>query len=388
VTNREAGGAGGKNDTGRAEVPQGVGDDSYRVLFDSALIGLGVADMEGNLIAFNDAMLEPGGYTREDIQRLGTVARLYADPADRDRVLARVRAQGFVWREEVQFLRKDGTPYDTLLSLTPVRFGGRPCLYATVEDVTVHKQSERERRELETKLLRAQKMEAVGQMTAGIAHDFNNILAVVLTSCEMAEHALPPEAEASRQHLAEAREGMRRGATMIRKLLGFSRTAPLEIAPTDLASVLDGMRGMLESLVPDEITLELSAGTGGVALCDAGAVEQIVINLATNACDAMPAGGILRVTVDAVSGSQIANRPPWLPDRAYVRLVVADTGFGMDEVTLAHALEPFFTTKMPGEGTGLGLSMVFGLAKQQGGYVDLSSELGRGTTARVYLPQA
>jgi PAS domain S-box-containing protein len=362
--------------------------ESYRALFDGALTGLGVADMLGNLLAFNQAMLEPGGYTRQDIERLGNVALLYASGAERERVIGLVRSQGYAWREEVQFLRKDGTPYDTLLSLTPVRFMGRPCLYATVEDVTAQKRAEQERRVLESQLLRAQKMEAVGQMTAGIAHDFNNILAVIITGCDLAERALPPDAGDARRYLVEVRDGARRGSTMIRKLLGFSRSAPLALAPTDLGTVLDGMLGMLESLVPEEITLEVEPASGCVALCDAGAVEQMVLNLATNARDAMPAGGTLRITVDTASGRDLAARPQWLPAGAYVRLIVQDSGFGMDEVTLAHALEPFFTTKELGAGTGLGLSMVLGLAKQQGGYLDLVSELGRGTTARLYFPRA
>jgi len=361
--------------------------DSYRALFEGALIGLGVADMQGNLLAFNDAMLEPGGYTREDIERIGNVARLYACPVERERVLERVRAQGYAWREDVRFLRKDGTAYDTLLSLTPVRFMGRPCLYATVEDVTATKRIERERRELEAQLLRAQKMEAVGQMTAGIAHDFNNILSIIVTGSDLAERALPADADDARHYLVEVREGARRGAAMIRKLLGFSRTAPLEVVPTDLVDVVAGMRGMLESLLPQDVALEVE-GSAARALCDAAAVEQMLLNLVTNARDAMPAGGTLRITTGTVQSSEIVDRPPWLPDGDYARLAVMDTGYGMDEVTLAHALEPFFTTKVPGEGTGLGLSMVLGLAKQQGGYLELRSEIGRGTTANLYFARA
>jgi PAS domain S-box-containing protein len=372
-------------ETGTGTPPAASSDESYRSLFEDALIGLGVADLQGNLLAFNDAMLEPGGYTREDIIRIGRVSALYANPTDRERLLALVLAQGYVWREEVQFVRKDGTPYDTLLSLTPVRFDGQPCMYATVEDITERKRAEQQRRELEGKLLRAQKMEAVGQMTAGIAHDFNNILSVILTSCDMVERAMTRDVAEAGGYVAELRDASRRGAAMIKKLLGFSRTAALTVVPTDLAALVDGTRVMLERVISHPIDLEIGAAGQGVALCDPGAVEQMVLNLVTNARDAMPDGGTVSIAVEAAE-SKGPDRPSWLPSGDYVRLSVSDTGVGMDEATLARAVEPFFTTKALGAGTGLGLSMVYGLAKQQGGFLELLSEPGRGTAARLYFP--
>src|SRR5262249_40258036 len=156
----------------------------YRVLFEKAPIGLGIADLQGNLITFNDTMLKPGGYARADIQAIGNVTALYADPGDRDRVLALVRQQGFVHRHEVRVKAKDGTSYTTLLDLTPVSVRGKVGNLAMVEDIT-------ERKGLEEQLRHAQKMEAVGQLAGGIAHDFNNLLTAILGNVSLLLAAVP-----------------------------------------------------------------------------------------------------------------------------------------------------------------------------------------------------
>ena len=359
---------------------------SYKALFDEALVGMGVADMHGNLLAFNDAMLAPGGYSREDIEALGNVGHLYVSREDRDRVLGLVRAQGYVWREEVQFLRKDGSAYDTLLTLTPVRFMEQPCLYATVEDVTEQKRIQEQQRELEARLFKAQKMEAVGQMTAGIAHDFNNLLAIIRSSCDMLALSLDPAAGETREHVEDILDASRRGAAMIQKLLGFSRTAELDLTPVDLGELLEEMRGMVRAVTPSRIAIQVERADGSVALCDRGAVEQMVLNLATNARDAMDAEGTLALVVEPwTAKAHDPARPAWIPEGEFVRVSVGDSGSGMDEATRARALEPFFTTKPPGAGTGLGLPMVYGLAKQQGGFLQLESEPGAGTTVRLYF---
>ena len=363
--------------------------EPYRVLFEHAPIGLGVADLDGNLLALNDAILQPGGYTREDVEAIGNVARLYATAEDRERVLAVARRQGFVWREEVRFVRKDGSSYDTLLSLAPIRFRGRPCWYATVEDVTERNRAEVQRRQLEAQLRQAQKMEAVGRMTGGVAHDFNNILSVIIANADLVAAALEPEDAEPRTELAELRRAAERGAVMIRKLLGFSRKADLNLAPTDLSDLVRRLHGMLRHVIPEHIALEERIAQDCVALCDPGAVEQMVLNLATNARDAMRGGGTVTLAVArAVVDRETTARPTWLAPGEFVRLSVTDTGAGMDETTRAHALDPFFTTKPPGVGTGLGLSMVYGLVKQQDGFIDLVSEPGKGTTVHLYFPTA
>lgn len=356
----------------------------YRAVFESAPIGLGVSDMEGRLLLFNDAMMEPGGYSRADILAIGNVARLYYDDATRARVIALARQDGLVWRHEVQFRRKSGEPYDTLLTLAPVRFGDQPCWLAAVEDITEQKRAETEQRRLEAQLRQAQKMEAVGRMTAGIAHDFNNVLAVILGSSQLLDQhlaALP----AAQPDLEELRRAATLGSAMVRKLLGYSRSAALKVAPTDLAPLIDGWRGMLRHLVPPRITIEVRAAPGSMAVVDAAAVEQMVLNLVTNARDAIAGSGVIRIHAAAAVLDEPA--PAWLPAGAYVRLSVTDDGVGMDAATRARVFEPFFTTKAPGAGTGLGLSMVYGLAKQQGGFVDVQSAPGQGTNVSLFFPR-
>ena len=363
--------------------------ESYRVFFEKALTGLGVLDLEGNLVVCNDALLRPGGYTREDMRQLEKLSALCADPADQERVLQSAEEHGMVWREEVRFARKDGSPYDTLLTLTPVHFGGRLCWYATVEDITDLRTAERQRRELEVRLWQAQKMEAVGNMTAGIAHDFRNILAVILANADLVASELGPEATEPQGDLAALRAAAVRGSEMIRRLLGYSRKAELTIRPTDIAAVVNDLHPTLRRLIPDDILLEMSLEQGSTALCDRAAVEEMLLNLATNARDATPHGGAVRIAIgSSVMESNTPERPPWMTPGRFVRLSVSDNGIGMDESTRARALEPFFTTKARGAGTGLGLPMVYGLAKQQGGFIDVLSRPGSGTTVHLYFPPA
>ncbi len=361
--------------------------EAYRPLFDKALIGLGVADLQGRLLEFNDELMRPGGYTREDMLRLGNIAGLYARHADRARVLEILLHRGVVWREEVPFVRKDGSTYDTLLSLTPVRFRGRPCLYAIVEDVTRRKRAERERQQLEAQLAQARKMEAVGRMTAGIAHDFGNLVEVLLGSAELAAESLGrDDTSEARAHVADIRDGALRASAMVRMLLGYSRSAPLAVEPTELGPLAREMRRMIEGALPDDVPVEITVKDEVIALCDPRAVEQMILNLVTNAADATSAGGTVELVVDRFDAPEARNRPPWLPERHFARVSVVDTGHGMDPDTLGRATEPFFTTKPAGHGSGLGLAMVFGLVKQQGGYLQLTSKVGEGTAARLFFP--
>jgi len=368
--------------------PNPADDDRYRALFYHAPIGLGIADLEGRLLAFNDAILRPGGYTREDIERLGNVAFLYADAADRDRVLGLARSQGFVFREEVRFRRKDGTSYDALISLSPVDFGGRRCWYSAVEDITDHKQSERERRHLEGRLRQAQKMEAVGNMTAGIAHDFNNFLTVIGVNADVMVEVLEREQHELYGEAVELRESTRRAAATVRKLLAYGRKADLRRERVDLAGVVGSLHTTIERLAPQPVRFALAAEPGAVADVDPSAVEQIILNLVTNARDAMPGGGTLAIAVRPIVLAPDECPAEWIKPGTYGLVSVTDTGVGMDEVTRTRVFEPFFTTKRGGAGTGLGLAMVYGLVKQQEGFVHVESTLGEGTTVRLYFPRS
>lgn len=360
-------------------------EEHYRAVFESAPVGLGVADMNGQLLIFNDAMMRPGGYSREDILAIGNVARLYHHERDRERVLAVAREQGFVWRFEVQFRRKNGEPYDTLLTLAPVRFDGRPCWLAAVEDITEQKRAQAEQRRLEAKLQQAQKMEAVGRMTAGIAHDFNNVLTVILGSSQILATTSDEPPGSHQVEINELRRAAQLGSAMVRKLLGYSRSAPLNFAPVDLSQLMEAQQGMLKHLLPARISLTVSAEPGCLATVDSTAIEQMVLNLVTNARDAIAGQGTIHIRVGGTVVDLSAHS--WMPAGPYVRLSVADDGAGMDEDTRRRMFEPFFTTKSHGAGTGLGLAMVYGLAKQQGGFVDVQSAPGQGTTVSLFFPR-
>ena len=359
-------------------------EEHYRAVFESAPVGLGVADMNGQLLIFNDAMMRPGGYTRDDILAIGNVARLYHSDSDRDRALKLARDQGFLYRHEVQFRRKSGEPYDTLLTLAPVRFDGRPCWLAAVEDVTEQKRAEAEQRRLEGQLLQAQKMEAVGRMTAGIAHDFNNVLAVILGSAHVLGDAVQQIPEA-KSDLDELKRAAQLGAAMVSKLLGYSRSAPLKLKTVDLSQLITGAHTVLKRLLPTRIALVMDAKPGCLADVDTTAVEQMVLNLVTNARDAIEDHGTIRIQVTTALVDSPAHS--WQPPGTYARLSVSDDGAGMSPETRARMFEPFFTTKGHGAGTGLGLAMVYGLVKQQHGFVDVQSAPGQGTTVSLFFPR-
>lgn len=249
------------------------------------------------------------------------------------------------------------------------------------------KQSEAQYRQLERQFLQAQKMEAVGRLAAGIAHDFNNMLGVILGYCEVARGHIEP-AHPAQEHLLEIRTAGERSIALTRQLLSFSRQQVLEPRNLSLNSVVHHASRMLLRMIGEDISLVFRPTEPlGSAYADLGQIEQVLMNLAVNARDAMPRGGkivIETANVDLDENSGQGDQPV-KPGR-YVTLSVSDTGTGMDEATMAKAFEPFFTTKEAGKGTGLGLSTARGIVKQCGGYIWASSEPGRGTTFKIYLP--
>jgi CheY-like chemotaxis protein len=227
-------------------------------------------------------------------------------------------------------------------------------------------------------------MEAVGQLTGGIAHDLNNLLTVVLANSEMMAASIPEDRNDLQSDLGELQMAARRGAHMIRKLLSFSRHAPLTYQVFDLGKLVEDLIGTMRRLLPAHIEVVFSREQTPVrVLADAGAIEQIMLNLATNARDAMPRGGTLRLEARRLD---VARPPTGALPGSYACLSVSDSGVGMDERVRARVFEPFFTTKPPGAGTGLGLSIVHGIMKSHQGAVELDSEPGRGTRVRCFFP--
>jgi len=241
----------------------------------------------------------------------------------------------------------------------------------------------------EAALRQAQKMEAVGQLTGGIAHDFNNILQIIIGNLDLLQRSLGPDSARLQRAANHAMTGARRAASLTQRLLAFSRRQPLDPKPTSVNVLVKQMSDLIHHTIGETVSVEtvLGAGLWQVDI-DAGELEAAILNLAVNARDAMPDGGRLTIEttnsyIDEVYASEHAEVLPG----QYVAICVSDSGSGMDEETVAQAFEPFFTTKPVGKGTGLGLSQVYGFVKQSGGHVKIYSEVGQGTTVKIYLPR-
>jgi PAS domain S-box-containing protein len=280
-------------------------------------------------------------------------------------------------------IRPDGTERVVEERSTVVRdSAGRPTrMVGTVLDVT-------ERQRLEEQLLQAQKMDAVGRLAGGVAHDFNNLLTAIIGSADLLRERLPDN-HPERVEADEIRAAALRAADLTRQLLAFSRRQILAPQVLHLNRVVAGMNKMLRRLIGEDIEFRcvLTPELGAVR-ADPGQIEQVIMNLVVNARDAMPRGGTLTIETANVELDEAygAEHVP-VARGHHVLLSVSDTGVGMDGRTQARLFEPFFTTKAQGQGTGLGLSTVYGIVKQSGGYIWVFSELGRGSTFKVYLPR-
>ena len=252
------------------------------------------------------------------------------------------------------------------------------------------RESEESLRASEAQLRQAQKMEAVGQLTGGIAHDFNNLLTVILSTAELIEAELPPHATEARTDLSDLKHAAERGAEMIRKLLAFSRSGQLQFRSYDLSQLVAESVQMLRRVLPSHVEVLVDSDhTVHPISTDPAVLEQILLNLATNARDAMPEGGKLRLSIDQVRLDQRhIRRLGWGRAGSYTALRLSDSGLGMEQGVRERIFEPFFTTKPPGQGTGLGMAMVYGLVKQHGGFIEVQSTVGIGTTVTLYFPPA
>jgi PAS domain S-box-containing protein len=284
---------------------------------------------------------------------------------------------------EITRHKKDGTAVTVNLFAAPLRdaTGRVTGILALMEDVTGVKR-------LEQQVVQAQKMEAVGRLAGGVAHDFNNLLTAILGSTDLLLETLPSD-HPGREDAVETRKAALRAADLTHQLLAFSRQQVLAQQVLDLNGVVANMDRMLQRLIGEDVELRtvLAADLGAVR-ADPGQLEQVIVNLAVNARDAMPDGGKLTIeTMNvALDAAYLAAHTVVVPG-PYVMLAVSDSGTGMDAATQARVFEPFFTTKVKGQGTGLGLATVYGIVKQSGGYIWVYSEAGRGTTFKVYLPR-
>jgi hypothetical protein len=354
----------------------------YRLLFESNPNPLFVYALDTlALLAVNEAAVGQYGYPREELLAM-TVEQLHPPeelPAVRD--LAAKSETGLRNRGEWRQRKKDGTIIDVELTRNTLTFAGRPAALAMAHDIT-------KRKSVETQLLQAQKMEAVGRLAGGIAHDFNNLLTAILGSSDflLEDSSLDDQRRAD---VEDIRQGAQRAAALTRQLLAFSRQQVLAPRVLDLNALIADLEKMLRRLIGEDIQFRTALAPGvGAVRADPGQLEQVIMNLAVNARDAMPHGGKLTVeTANADLDDAYAQAHlPAVPGR-YAMLAVSDTGTGMDTQVKAHIFEPFFTTKETGKGTGLGLATVYGIVKQSNGYIWVYTEPGQGTSFKIYLPR-
>ncbi|MBY5369147.1 PAS domain S-box protein [Rhizobium leguminosarum] len=275
--------------------------------------------------------------------------------------------------------RADGTQFPMELHVGEATANGERIFTGFVRDLT-------SRFKIEEDLRQAQKMEAVGQLTGGLAHDFNNLLTVISGNLEMIEDKLPPGK--LRDILREAQDAAADGAKLTGQLLAFGRRQPLNPKHADLGQLVTGFSDLLRRTLGEDIKLSTTiAGSDLNVVVDSSQLQNAILNIALNARDAMPKGGSLTTEISRVHlDSDYAKMYPEVRSGNFVLISVTDTGVGMTDEVTKHAIEPFFTTKEVGSGTGLGLSMVYGFVKQSGGHFQIYSEVGRGTTIRIYLP--
>lgn len=283
-------------------------------------------------------------------------------------------------RIEIDARAKSGREFPIELSITEAHGGSGAAFVGFMRDISG-------RIEMENRLRESQKLEALGHLTGGIAHDFNNLLTVILGNAEtLAENISDPDLKSMAELALSAAE---RGAELTNRLMAFARRQPLDPKPTDVNQLVAAMQGLIRSTIAErfEVKFVLAPDLGLIEI-DAGELDSALLNLVVNARDAMPSGGNLVIeTANTELDSDYAGRHPEVVPGEYVMLSVTDTGVGMDADTVRRAVEPFFTTKPVGKGSGLGLSMVFGFTKQSGGHIEICSEPGVGTAINLYFPR-
>ena len=357
----------------------------YETLVQHAPVGIYRSSSEGRFLSVNAALVRMLGYdSPAELLRRDMARDVYADPAERRRLLERDTYTDHEYDEvEATWKRKDGRPLTVQLSVRAVRNADRQVEYyeTFVRDVS-------EQRRLQQQLVQSQKMEAVGRLAGGIAHDFNNLLTVITSYCDLLLEDLGGD-DPKREDVEQVRKAADGAAALTRQLLAFSRQQVIAPRVVNLSAVVAGVEKMLRRVIGEDVDLVtvLDPGVGSVR-ADIGQLEQVLMNLAVNARDAMPTGGKLTIeTANVAHGPHYARERAAAPVSQFVMLAVSDTGVGMDEATKARVFEPFFTTKAPGKGTGLGLATVYGIVQQSGGFIWVYSEPGHGTTFKIYLPR-
>jgi PAS domain S-box-containing protein len=339
-------------------------------------------EAEGRYLDVNDAFLDLLGYRRQAvIGRTAAELHFWSEPLDRIEMLRHLRDDKRVAKHQTRYRTSKGESREAEVWAESIELDGQPCVLEITRDIT-------EVQQLEAQFRQAQKMEAVGRLAAGVAHDFNNVMSIVMGYSDLLLGLIAPDNPMNR-YVSEIKKAAKRAALLTTRLLAFSRKQVVFPRILDLNDVVHNATSMLLQLVGEDIEIEfLPTAALGSIKADPGQMEQVLMNLMVNARDAMPAGGkIIIETGVAELDEDYVSRHPGSHAGQSVVLVVSDTGCGMDENIKSQIFEPFFTTKAVGQGTGLGLSTVYGIVKQSEGYIFVYSEPGKGTTFKIYFPR-
>jgi len=360
-------------------------EDRYRQLFDLESDAIFLVDDEsGQFLEANEAAISLYGYSREEWPSMKTTE--VSAEADKTR---KATAEHLTYIPLRWHRKKDGTVFPVEITTRHLDWGGRAVHIAAMRDITERLRTEQALRERDDQLRQSQKMEAVGQLAGGIAHDFNNLLAAILGYSDLLLARKELADSGTREDLEEIKHAAERAATLTRQILAFSRRQALQPTVASLNDVLDGMEPLLCRTLGEDIDLlSLKDPDLGNVEADVHQFEQVMMNLAVNARDAMSPGGRLTLeTANVELDEEFCRTHPGATPGSHVMLSVSDTGVGMDDGTRERVFEPFFTTKGPGAGTGLGLAMVYGIVKQSNGSIFVESEPGQGSTFKIYLPR-
>ncbi|MGA2735051.1 MAG: CHASE domain-containing protein [Syntrophobacteraceae bacterium] len=365
-------------------------EERFSRFFRSTPVGTSITRLsDGQFMDANDAFLGLSGYTREEtVGHSALELGLWANTEDRSKMLKTLEEQGRLQDFETLFRRKSGEIMDVLISAEVMEMAGQQYMLGLTHDITERKRGEEERKKLEEQLFQAQKIESVGRLAGGVAHDFNNMLGVIIGRAEMAlgQDVSPDKLQ---HHLEEILKAGLRSAALTRQLLAFARKQTAVAKILHLNDTISGMLKMLRRLIGEDIDLLWVPGLDlwNVKI-DPSQVDQILANLVVNARDAISGVGAVTMRTEnvVIDDSKRAETLEFIPGE-YVLLTVSDTGTGMSREVCEMIFEPFFTTKEMGKGTGLGLSTVYGIVKQNDGFICVASEPGKGTTFKIYLPR-
>ncbi len=364
-------------------------EEQYRAVFESAADALLIFDFDGTIMEANPAACSIYGYSHEDIIGLSGKDIVHPDYYHMfESFKNQVKTTGQFFAESVD-VHKDGSTFDVGVRGAIFTFKGKPHLLAVVRDITERKQAEREKQTLEEQLRQSVKMEAIGRLAGGIAHDFNNMLAIIQGYADLMLKSMSDD-DRHRADVESIRTASKRAAILTRQLLAFGRQQTVQPRVMDLNEVIADTDSMLRRIIGEDIELITIPGKDlwNVKIDPSQIEEQVILNLAANAREAMPSGGKLTIEISNITlDEDYAAMHAEVTPGDYVMLAVSDTGIGMTEEVMSHIFEPFFTTKETTKGSGLGLSIIYGIIKQSGGHIEVSSKPGKGTTFRIYLPR-